>query len=364
MVYNEATVKILRFYILKEFLPLFFLSFIVFTSILLLGNMLELLDMVGKGGMAAFKLIIYIPLFSLSYSLPMATLTATLMSFGRLAQDNELTAAKANGIKALSLLLPIFLMGFLLSLLSLYLNNAVVPQAKYRFEVLSQNLGTKNPSLIFRERTFIKDFEGHRLFVEKVRGNLLYGVYIWQLRQENPPLTIFAKRGEMASDPAKGTITLKLMNGIREEVNPGSHGEYSRSEFSVYYFNILLPAEEKRTDKRRKEMTIRELKTAIKELNGKRTYPLLVEINRKLSLSFACLTFVLIGAPLGVMVKKGGKSIGFGLSFLLILIYYIMTMLGESLGERGILPPTLTMWTPTILLSSIGLFLITRRIER
>jgi len=357
-------VKILKLYILKEFFPLLFLSFIIFTSILLLGNMLELLEMVGKGGIAAGKLIFYISLFSISYSLPMSTLAATMMSFGRLAQDNEITAAKASGIKVRSLLTPVLIMGFLLSLFSLYLNNSVVPKAQYRFEVLSQNLGTKNPELIFRARTFIKDFKGYRLFVEKVKGNLLYGVHIWQLRKENPPLTIFAKRGKITSDPAKRMITLKLMNGTREEVDPGVRGEYSRSDFSVYYFNIALPAERVRTNKRRKEMTIRELREAIKELKGKRVYPLFVEIYRKLSLSFASLTFVLIGAPLGVMFKKGGKSIGFGLSFLLILIYYIMTMLGESLGERGILPPFLTMWAPTILLSSIGLFLIFRRIER
>ncbi len=364
MVYNKSTVKILKFYILKEFFPLFFLAFIIFTSILLLGNMLELLEMVSRGGMAAWKLIAYIPLFSLSYSLPMATVTATMMSFGRLAQDNEITVAKASGIKVLSLLMPILLTGFVLSILSLYLNNSVVTQAKYRFEVLSQNLGMKKPGLIFRERTFIKDFAGYRLFVEKVKGNLLYGAHIWQLREENTPLTIFAKRGEVISDPAKRMITLKLIDGTREEVDPAAPGEYSRSNFSVYYFNLLLPEKGERTNKRPKEMTIQELRGEIKELKGRSAYPLLVEIHRKISLAFACLTFVLIGAPLGVMVKKGGKSIGFGLSFLLILIYYIMTMLGESLGERGVFPPALAMWMPTLLLSSIGLFLIFRRIER
>ena len=354
--------KILRLYILKEFWPLFFLSFIVFTSILLLGEMLELMEIAAKGGRTAWRLIAYIPIFSLSYSLPMATLAATMLSLGRLAQDNELTAVKASGIKVLSFLFPIFLVGFLLSLFSLHLNNIVVPRVKYRFEVLSQELGTKKPALLFRERVFIKDFEGYRLFLEKVEGNLLQGVHIWQLREEDPPLTIFARRGRVISDPLQRRITLKLIEGLREEIDPRAPGEYSRTDFSVYYLNIPLPAERARS-KRRKEMTIQELREEIKELRGRKAYPLLVEINRKLSLSFACLTFVLIGAPLGVMVKKGGKSIGFGLTFLLILLYYIMMMLGESLGEKGALPPALAMWAPTALLSSIGLFLITRRIE-
>lgn len=364
MIYNKATVKILRFYIVKEFFPLFLLSFVVFTSILLLGNMLQLLEMVGKGGTAAWKLVAYIPVFSLSYSMPMATLAATMMSFGRLAQDNEITAVKAGGIKVFSLFIPIFLIGLLLSLLSLHLNNSFVPRAKYRFEVLSQELGMKKPALLLRERVFIKEFSGYRLFLEKVKGNSLYGVHIWRLREAGAPLTIFARRGEVTSNSKKRMITIKLMNGTREEVDPGTPGEYSRSKFSVYYFNLLLPEERERTDKRPKEMTIRELREGAREIKGKGAYPLLVEIHRKISLSFACLTFVLIGAPLGVMVRKGGKSIGFGLSFLLILLYYMITMLGESLGERGIFPPVLTMWTSTVLLAGIGFFLILRRIER
>ncbi|MCD5397505.1 LptF/LptG family permease [candidate division NPL-UPA2 bacterium] len=354
--------KTLRFYILKEFWPLFFLSFIVFTSILLLGEMLELIEITAKGGRAVWRLIAYIPLFSLPYSLPMAILAATMLSLGRLAQDNEVTAAKASGIKVFSLLLPLFLVGFLFSLLSFHLNNAVIPRAEYHFEVLSEELGRKKPALLFREKVFIKDFTGHRLFLEKVEGSLLQGVHIWQLREEGPPLTIFARRGEVIPDPAKRMITLKLIEGMRTEIDPGAPGEYSRTDFSVYYFNIPLP-EVRIRRKSRDEMTIQELREEIKKLSGLKVYPLLVEINRRFSLSFAGLTFVLIGAPLGVMVKKGGKSRGFGLTFLLILLYYAMMMLGESLGEKGTLPPALAMWAPTVFLSSVGLFLIIRRIE-
>ena len=356
--------RILRVHIVKEFLPFFFLAFLVFTFILLLGNMLQLIEMVAKGGLAALKLIIYIPLFSLCYSLPMATLAAALMSFGRLSQDNELVAVEASGIKVPSLFIPIFFIGFLLSLLSFHLNSNVVPGARYRFEAMTRELGVKRPALLFQERVFIKDFSQHRLFIEKVKGNYLYGVHIWELRAQSPPLTIFAKRGEVKSEKGGEALTLKLTEGMREQVNPERAGEYRRSNFGTYYFTLSLssPREEK-VNKRPKEMTIKELREEINVLKGKMVYPLLVEINRKISLAFACLTFVLIGAPLGALVKRGGKSIGFGLSFSLILIYYIMMMLGESLGEKGLLPPGLVMWVPTFLLGSIGLFLIFRRIK-
>ena len=294
----------------------------------------------------------------------MATLAATMMSFGRLSQDNEIVAVEASGIKVLSLFIPIFFIGFLLSLLSLHLNSGVVPRAKYRFEVMTRELGVKKPALLFRERVFIRDFEQYRLFIERVKGHHLYGVHIWELREESPPLTIFAERGEIMAEKGEQGLTLKLIEGMREEVNPERAGEYRRSTFDTYYLTFSIPSpREEKFNKRRKEMTIQELRDEIKELKGKMVCPLLVEINRKISLAFACLTFVLIGAPLGVVVKRGGKSMGFGLSFCLILIYYIMMMLGESLGEKGRLPPTLTMWVPTVLLSGAGLFLIFRRVE-
>ncbi len=356
--------KILSLYIVKEFFPLFLLAFLVFTFILLLGNILELIEMAAKGGLLALKLIIYIPLFSLCYSLPMATLTATMMSFGRLSQDNEIVAVEASGIKVISLFIPVFFIGFLLSLLSLHLNSEVVPRARYRFEAMTQELGVEKPTLIFRERVFIEDFEPYRLYIDEVKERHLYRVHIWELREESPPLTTFAKRGEVISGKEGEALTLKLMEGMREEVDPERAEEYRVFNFDAHYFTLSLasPREEK-VSKRRKDMTMEKLKQQIKELKGKMIYPLLVEINRKISLAFACLTFVLIGAPLGVVVKRGGKSIGFGLSFLLILIYYTMMMLGEALGERGVLPPALTMWLPTVLLSGVGLFLIFRRIE-
>ncbi|MCD5391043.1 LptF/LptG family permease, partial [candidate division NPL-UPA2 bacterium] len=356
--------KILNLYIVKEFFPLFVLSFLVFTFILLLENMLELIEMSAKGGLAALKLIIYIPLFSLCYSLPMSTLTATMMGFGRLSQDNEIVAMEASGIKVTSSFIPVFFVGFLLSLLSLHLNSGVVPRARYRFESMTRELGVKKPTLLFQERVFIKDFGQYRLFIKKVKGHHLYGVHIWELREESPPLTIFAKKGEVISGKEGEALTLKLIEGMKEEVDPERAGEYRRINFDTYYFTLSLASpQEGKVNKRRNEMTIQELREEIKELKGKMVYPLLVEINRRISLAFACLTFVLIGAPLGVVVKKGGKSIGFGLSFLLILVYYIMMMLGESLGERGVLPPALTMWAPTVLLSGVGSFLIFRRIE-
>jgi lipopolysaccharide export system permease protein len=83
-----------------------------------------------------------------------------------------------------------------------------------------------------------------------------------------------------------------------------------------------------------------------------------VELWSKISLPFACLIFVLIGAPLAVTPSRSGKSIGMGLSIVIIFVYYIIMAMGRALGEGGKLTPLLGAWLPNIVIGSIGLFLI------
>ncbi len=79
-----------------------------------------------------------------------------------------------------------------------------------------------------------------------------------------------------------------------------------------------------------------------------------VELNKKYSLAFACVVFVLVGAPLGVRVRRGGLTVGF-LSLAFFLFYFICLVAGESLAERLYLSPPVAMWLPNIVLGAIGL---------
>ncbi len=97
----------------------------------------------------------------------------------------------------------------------------------------------------------------------------------------------------------------------------------------------------------------------VAELGKKKinTIPLVSEINKKLSFPFASLSFALIAIPLGLRVRKGSRSTGFGLSLLLIIIYYILFTGCQALGEKGVIPP-IFIWLPNIGLSATGIILI------
>ena len=89
----------------------------------------------------------------------------------------------------------------------------------------------------------------------------------------------------------------------------------------------------------------------------------LVEIHKKYSIPAACIIFVLVGAPLGVMARRGGWTVGLGIGFVFFLIYWAFLIGGEKLADRGIIPPFWAMWAPNIFIGSVGIYLIIQTVR-
>jgi lipopolysaccharide export system permease protein len=105
-------------------------------------------------------------------------------------------------------------------------------------------------------------------------------------------------------------------------------------------------------------MNLRQLlENARKTDARRRKWRYLLEAQKKFSIPFACMVFVLIGAPLGMRTKKGGLGNGITLSFFMFMLYYIMLIGGEEFCERGALYPSIAMWLPNIIIGLAGLFL-------
>ena len=90
----------------------------------------------------------------------------------------------------------------------------------------------------------------------------------------------------------------------------------------------------------------------------------LVELHKRFAFPCACLVFGLIGLPLGIQSRRAGKSGGYAISVVLLLVYYIFITAGESLGDDGRLPVFLAVWTPNILLGGIGILFLIRMARR
>lgn len=85
-----------------------------------------------------------------------------------------------------------------------------------------------------------------------------------------------------------------------------------------------------------------------------------VELHKKFAISIACTVFVLVGAPIALRFPRGGVGLVIGVSLVIFGIYYVGLIAGEALADKNLLPPSLAMWAANILLTIVGVFLLTR----
>jgi lipopolysaccharide export system permease protein len=360
--------RILRTYFLKEFLAPLFLALGVLTFVMILGNLIQIAEMVINKGVDIYsvsKLFLFMIPALLTYTLPIAVLVAVLLSLGRLSGDNEIVAMRASGINMLNLIIPLLIIGIIFSLLLVIFNDRVVPYAHFAARKTLIEVGIKNPTAALEPGVFIDSFKGYILFIYRIENNKLINVRIYEPRGEGkPPRTIVARKGEFIAIPEKNMIKLKLIEGTSDEPDPKNPTNFYKLNFKTYFMNLSLSEiqDKGKIEKKPKDMTIQELTNEIHKLKNERVdpAPLITEINKKISLAFSCLVFILIGAPLAIITRRREKSINFGIAFLIVGVYYILLMAAQGLSLQGYADPKIAMWLPNIILGSIGAFLTYR----
>ncbi len=352
--------KIIQRYILKELSFMFLISLGVFTFVLLIGNLVQLAELIiNKGVEISLVATLFINLlpFLLSYTIPMATLAAALIVFGRLSSENEITAIKTGGISICHLAIPLLVIGLIISLVSFFLNDEVLPRTHFSSRKVLKNIGIKNPASYLESGTFIKSFKDYIIFVYEVNKNKLKNIRIYQLQENKPTRTIIASSGEFMSILEQNAIKLKLQNGTSDEPDPKDPGHFYKLQFKTYFLTLNLDKDlSQKIEKKPKEMTISELKSEVRRLGKDSidTIPLITEIHRKVSISFASFAFILLGISLGIFTKRGERSVQFAIALLVIVVYYILFAGSIAISLKGILHPAFWLYTPNLLLIASG----------
>ncbi len=360
--------RILRDYILREMFPPLVLSLVLITLAFLVGNLVKLADFViNKGVDLSYvgQIFLYLIPNLLSFSIPMGLLTATLLAFGRLSSDNEITAMRATGINLYKIALPAITLGLIFSLLSIPLNDRIVPRAHYKTRMLIKELGMRKPAAYLEAGTFIRGFKEYILFIYEIKyakdKTIFNNIRIYQPQKDAPTRTIIAKGGELIPLPEKNAIKLKLTNGTIEEPNPTNPKNLYKLNFKTYYLTLFVDdSTMQESGKKTKEMTFEELKKNAAELKaaGIDAAPVERRLHKRIADSFASLAFVLIGIPLAITTRRSEKSIGFGISLALIVIYWLLAALGQVFVTKNILPIWLATWFGNIVIMSIGIIMM------
>ena len=359
--------KILRTYLLKELLHPIGMAMVLFTFVMLVGNLVKLTDLLINKGVSPLAILqmfgLLVPTL-LSYTVPMAILTGTLLAFGKLSSDREILAMKASGISFLSIASPILMVGFLVSVALVPVNTQIVPWSHYATRQLLLDIGIRNPTAFLEAGTFIKEFKPYILFVYRVDGNKMSKIRIYEPRDNGPTRTIVAERGEFIPVPKERRVLLKLYDGSADEPDPREPSKFYKLEFKSYSMNLNLKEgkDPKKLDRKPKDMSPEQLDQEADRLReaGIDPVPIRIEAHRRVAMAFSPFAFMVVGLPLAITTRRAQKSIGLGLSILIFLGYYLFLVIGQGMAQKGTLDPGIALWLGNIVMFTLGAVLLWR----
>ncbi|MDA8125051.1 MAG: LPS export ABC transporter permease LptF [Deltaproteobacteria bacterium] len=357
--------RLINRYIVKEIAFPFGMILFVLTFVLLMGKILQLMDLMINKGVSfsdiALLMFYLMPSF-LMFTLPISLLIAILMGLGRLTGDNEITVMKMSGISLYQLAVPVMGAAVAVFLLTAVTTLFLVPHGNLASRTLLFDMAKQKASVGIREKVFIDDFRGILLYVEKIplNGDYLEGVLIRDNRISQEPSTIFAHKARLVSDPDTLAITLRLENGSTHTVD-SSFNHYRKMDFQSYDIRLdLTPSfadPKKSGTKSSTEMTVSELMGKIKNqgVTDEAIREMAIELNKKLTIPVSCLVFAILGVPLGIRGShRAIRSRGFSIGLAIVLIYYLMRLSGEALVETGRLAPFIGAWAPNAFFGIAG----------
>ncbi len=364
--------RILTRYILREVLSHAAIGATVFTFVLFtrdLGRLLELVVRNSAPVPSVAEIFFFTVPVALIYTIPMGVLVGILIGLSRLAADSEITAMRASGIGVWTFLRIISIFVAVAGLLAMVNAVLVAPQSQAALGRLRDRLKGSQVSFEVQPRVFYEGFPRMVLYIQDVKsaeGAALWkGVFLADISTPAAPRITMAQQGILVSE-GPDRLHLHLSNGSTQETDPKSAERYQVSTFEQSDIPIqLAPGGNKQEQEPVPvaELGTRELLQQAHKTKTVTARWYRIEFHRRFALPAACVVLALVGIPLGLSSKKGGKSTGFVLTILLVFLYYTASLIGISLARQGQVTPALGVWLANVVFFLGGAILLWR-VER
>jgi lipopolysaccharide export system permease protein len=365
--------RILPKYIIRQAVITLFFTVGVFTFVLLFGRILRQLSellinrKVGLDVVGQFVLLILPNI--LSFSLPMAMLATALLVFGRMSADNEITAMRASGVSLGQMVAPVILLAAAISVLCLFINLNLAPWCKFQFKTIFVRVGVERPMTLIEEETYIKDFDGYVIYVERKKGNAIEDVMIYTMDDDNNVVSdLRAENGVVSVKTDEGKLLLDLYNvhsDLRDPKDPTNIRKIHPGTTAWHYpveLDLRHVLRQARMTRQLGDLVFSELRDEIRDLRERGIYPAaaVMEAHQRVAAAVACLAFTLIGIPLGIKTSRRETSIGIAISLGLALAFYFVTIIANTLKGHPSLYPEAILWSPNLIFEVLGLWLLWR----
>lgn len=417
-------------YILKNHATPFIFSAGTLMGIFLLQFLMKAADkLVGKGldFIVIFELIAYNLAWMVVLVIPMAVLVATLMAFGSMSQNNEITVMKSAGVSLYRMMLGPFVASIVVAGLLISFNNDVLPDANHQAKILMFEISQKKPTLSIEPGIFSQEVNNTAILVRDInrQTGMMNQITLYDYSDPAKINIVTAESGKLYFTADMTKLIMDLNNGEIHETDQKENGLYRKllftrhkitmnaDQFSIQssgigshrgdrelsaedmwvrvdslmsirnsYFSLFMAdvnryfigdSLEKRKPFKTDDAAPPDFRNMITKLQAQKNLIIsssmrvdmmqgeadkyLVEIHKKYSIPVACIIFILLGSPLGIMTRKGGFGMAASISLFFFLIYWAFLIGGEKLADRGMVTPLWGMWSANLLMGVLGIVL-------
>ncbi|HVT91483.1 MAG TPA: LptF/LptG family permease [Bryobacteraceae bacterium] len=372
--------------IFREVINSTLLGTVMFTFVLFLqrlGRLFEILVRTSASPSAVLHLFLLAVPATFAFTIPLGVLVGTLIALSRMASDGEITAMRASGVPSRKVIFPVLLLAVAGLLVTAASTLWLTPYSLWKTNRIVNELVASELTADVQPHIFEEQFPDTVLYVgdvtlaaETPKGP----VYRWKKifmadlkppaqrnndgheRGDAPRITV-ASDALAIPDIARNRIQLSMKNSTTHEVGKDSSQYYSTS---LTVGDSLLEAQ--RPNEVHVAKAVEELDTVplyrmaykSKAVEKDKVIEARIELNKRFSLPLACVILALLGIPLGVSSRKGGKSTAFVVTVALAFLYYmgLITMIGFAKQQR--LPAGVALWIPDSIFFLFAMILMVR----
>ena len=357
--------RILTRYILGEILSHTLIGCALFTFILFMPYLPNMLEMVVRNS-ATFSNAVEIFLFTLPIlfrvTIPMSVLVGVLLGLSRLAADSEIIAMRASGLGIGYFVRVSSIVAIGGTLLGLGNSLYLAPRANQAILDLQQALETSQASYQIQPRVFYEDFKNFVLYVQNVRSGTGASnwdqVFMADVSDPTAPRITTAASATVVSDSTQ-VLLMRLRNGAQHDTVDDQPDQYTITAFATTDRPLeLSPQSDVHLGRRDTAIYALPMRALLARVHGPDSKAYLIELNNRFAFPAACLVLMMVGVPLGVASRRGGKSSGFVYTILLVFLYYFLSSTGTALGRQNKVPAFFAVWSANLLFAAVGIFLL------
>lgn len=372
--------RILSRAIFKEVFASAMLGTLLFVFVLFLRtieHLSALLVKVSAPAPVVAKLFLYALPSTIPFALPLGVLVGILIGLSRMSADSEITAMRASGISSASVARPVLLFAFCALVLTALASLWLTPLSLHLESKTARNFAAAQLTGAIESRIFDEQFPNTVLYVGNVEttGKQItwHQVFIAdvtpasELRQQgrdrgDSPRIIVAQQAIPHADPVNNRIILDMKNFRSSERDKEGKMITTAAPTQVEVLQAQKQ-EDLQVNKTVQEMDTGPLYKRVyrrHDLSRDDYVEAAIELHQRFALPLACLLLALVGIPLGISSRKGGKSTAFVMTVLLAFLYYLGYIALIGLAKKGSLPVPVAVWTPDAIFAAVGIFLLLR----